>query len=599
MYSMANREEFFGRQERGSDRNPDLMHLALCMLVTGFFILILSTHLLERFERMALDTFIRQRPPVSAHPQILIIEIEKESLQAIGPWPWPWKYHAEMIRILKKNGAKAVILDFALRKTLIDEEKQEMVEVLSAPGAPVYLTVPLETKTNRKIWVHGLPVDLEPAGEKTTWVHAPLEIQTKAAVMGHGQIYPDGDGVVRKAPAFIEHDQKTYPYLPLAVGYYLVNSGLRMTPGVSNLPFPLDEKNRFLINWHGPWKKVFARFSFAELVRSAQATEKNLRATLDLNQIEGKICLIGLTDSEIASSFVTPVESARPSVAVQADVLSAVLRDRYLIQASFLINAFYLSLAGFLASLLFSFFRSAGAFFAGLGLAVFWVIIAFVLFWNQSLWVYSVHAFLLTITLFIFSAIYTTVAGARERSKLFDLATRDGLTGLFVIRHFREILNREVTLAQLKKHSLAIILLDIDNFKKINDTYGHPAGDMVLKKTAETVVACCRTKRPLHKVDFVARYGGEELIIMLRAKLSDAALKAAERIRLAVEKNNYEWDGQKIAVTISLGVAALHAGENLPDLMVRRADEALYRAKKSGKNKTCIETFAAGASGIS
>lgn len=596
---MEKGKEFFGRQEREGAKKLDLVHLGLCMLITGIFIFILSGGHLERFERIVLDFFVRQRPAVKIHPDILIIDIDKESMQSIGPWPWPWQYHAEMIRILKKNGAKAVILDFPLRKTSLEEDKTAMVNVLSEPGAPVYLTVPLETKANKKIWIHDLPVDLEPAGQKTLWVHAPLEVETKASAIGHGQLFPDTDGVVRRVPTFLTHDNETYPYMPLAVGYQLAHPGLKMSPSISDMEFPLDEKGELLINWHGLWRNIFNKISFSELVRSSQAVEKGMRPVLDLKRINGKICLIGLTDSDAVSAYVTPLESDRPSVAVQADVLSSALEHRYLKPASFILNILFLSLAGFLASLTFSLLRSAGAFFLGLGLGVFWVLISFLVFWNQSIWIYSVHPFLLTLALFIFSAIYMTVTGNQERSQLFDLATRDGLTGLFVIRHFREILNKEVVHSQLKKQPLAVILIDIDNFKMINDTYGHPAGDMVLKNIAEILCACCRTKRPLHKVDFVARYGGEELIIMLRAKLSDAAFKAAERIRKGVEVFPFEWDGQKISVTISLGVSALHAGENVPDLMVRRADEALYRAKKSGKNKVCIETFATGSQGIS
>jgi diguanylate cyclase (GGDEF)-like protein len=156
------------------------------------------------------------------------------------------------------------------------------------------------------------------------------------------------------------------------------------------------------------------------------------------------------------------------------------------------------------------------------------------------------------------------------------------------------ILNQSVTDAKERKQPLAVILMDIDNFKKINDTYGHPAGDMVLKKAAQEISRCFRVKRASHQVDFAARYGGEEFIIMLRgAALQDAGFKVAERVRQTVEKAEFDWEGVKIPVTLSLGVAMLHEDENVPDLMVRRADEALYRAKKAGKNRVCLETFAA------
>ncbi len=239
-------------------------------------------------------------------------------------------------------------------------------------------------------------------------------------------------------------------------------------------------------------------------------------------------------------------------------------------------NAFALAMIGFAAALLFVLFRSGPSFVAGLLMGAGWVLFSYILFLREGIWIYAFQPLLLILSLFIFSAIYGQIASKREQARLFHLATRDGLTGLFVIRHFREILNREVDAAQTKKEPLSIILIDIDNFKPINDTYGHPAGDMVLKKTAQIICTQFRSHRPIHQVDFAARYGGEEFIVLVRrAALKEASLKVAERIRSAVEKGVFEWEGHKIKVTISLGVASVHQGENVPDLMVRRADEAL------------------------
>ncbi len=589
---MEKRDQIFGRNRRPGARTPDLIHLALCMVFTGAFILLLSSGRLERAEKIFFDYFLRQRPPAPASSDLLLINIDEESLRAIGPWPWPWRYHAEIIRILKKAGAKSIIFDYPFEGTPLEEDHLKLSQTIADAGN-VFLPVSLEIRSNKKIWVHSLPVDLEPAGDKTVWEHAPMDIETRAADIGHINLTADDDGVLRRVNAFTAYGNETYAYEPLAAAYQLKHPGMKWTPSSQDWQVPLDEKGRLLINWLGRDRELFQKISFAAVVRSAQSEEKGMTSDDGLEKVKGKICLVGVTSPGLSKTFATPLDAACPSVLVQAHVLSGALTGRQLIPGSFMLNAFYLSLAGFLASLCFVLFRGVSAFFAGLGLGAVCLVFSFLIFWNASIWIYPVHPLLLTLTLFIFSAIYTAITGARERSKLFDLATRDGLTGLFVIRHFREILNQEVQQAQLEKRPLAVILIDIDDFKKINDTYGHPAGDMVLKKVAEAVCANCRIKRPLNKIDFVARYGGEELILMLRSKLSDAAFKVAERIRKAVEQTAFEWDGQKIKVTISLGAASLHAGENVPDLMVRRADEALYRAKRNGKNQVCVETFAA------
>ncbi len=587
-------EDVFVRSSRAAFHKWfDLPHLLVCMLITGISVLGLSSGKLERFEYLVFDYFVKNRPPAAGSPGILIVEIDKESIQAIGPWPWPWRYYAQMIDILNKYQARAAAFDFALKSSDFEEDKILFSKAL-AGFQRAYLPVSLEAKTNKKFWIHSLPIDLEPSGEKTAWTHAPLEIETKASAIGHINIHPDSDGVVRRVQAFLSYANESHAYLPLAMAYQLQHEGAALAPS-ADLKLPLDEKGNLMINWLGPWKNSFQRISFSDVVRSAQAVDKGLRPMVNLESLKGRICLIGVTAPEFSNDSLTPVENSCPSVAVQAHLLSGTLEGKYIYPASFMLNTFYLCMVGFLASLVFSLIRSAGGFFLGLGLGACWFGLSFALFLHKGIWVYSVQPALLTLALFIFSAIYKTFAGSKERSKLFDLATRDGLTGLFVIRHFREILNQAVLDVQVKKEPLCVILIDIDNFKKINDTYGHQAGDMILKKTAETVCANCRSRRPIHRVDFAARYGGEELIVMLRGtKLADAAFKAAERIRKAVEQNVYEWDGQKISVTISLGVGSLHASENIPDLMVRRADEALYRAKRAGKNQVCVETFATG-----
>ena len=151
-------------------------------------------------------------------------------------------------------------------------------------------------------------------------------------------------------------------------------------------------------------------------------------------------------------------------------------------------------------------------------------------------------------------------------------------------------LNIAVVDAKRRKEPMSMILIDLDNFKPVNDTYGHLAGDRVLKKTAHIIATYIRTKRPHYEVDFVARYGGEEFIVMVRnATLDQASGIVAERIRKAIEKERFEWEGQRITVTASFGVSTLHVDENIPDVMVRRADDALYRAKHAGKNRVCTE----------
>lgn len=167
------------------------------------------------------------------------------------------------------------------------------------------------------------------------------------------------------------------------------------------------------------------------------------------------------------------------------------------------------------------------------------------------------------------------------QKQLYDSATRDGLTGCFNKKHFAERLRTEFSFSARHHTFLTLILFDIDHFKNVNDTYGHLAGDEVLRRLSAVVHKQLRTE------DTFARYGGEEFAVILRETDDERGFIIAERIRRAVETESFEYDGQVLPVTISLGVATLH-GNNYPSVreMVQTADEFLYKAKRGGRNRS-------------
>jgi diguanylate cyclase len=131
---------------------------------------------------------------------------------------------------------------------------------------------------------------------------------------------------------------------------------------------------------------------------------------------------------------------------------------------------------------------------------------------------------------------------------------------------------------------MALVILDVDHFKKVNDTHGHPVGDGVLKMVA---AACQRTAR---NVDFVARYGGEEFVVIAPETDLRQSAVLAERLRTAIEADEYQNGDTKVKVTASLGVTAMNAdGESVqPTVLIKVADQALYQAKQTGRNRICF-----------
>ena len=163
----------------------------------------------------------------------------------------------------------------------------------------------------------------------------------------------------------------------------------------------------------------------------------------------------------------------------------------------------------------------------------------------------------------------------KANAELEALATTDGLTGLKNHRAFQERLAEEASRASRYGLPLSLILLDVDGFKRYNDTHGHPAGDAVLKTVAQVLQNCARD------TDLVARYGGEEFVVVLPQTDSEGAMIFAERLRASVE--SYPWLPQN--VTASFGVASLHLGEEGGTDLIARADRALYRSKAEGRNR--------------
>jgi diguanylate cyclase (GGDEF)-like protein len=163
---------------------------------------------------------------------------------------------------------------------------------------------------------------------------------------------------------------------------------------------------------------------------------------------------------------------------------------------------------------------------------------------------------------------------------IYESATRDGLTRLFNKKYFLDTLRKEFSYCVRHNEPLSLVMFDVDHFKRINDVYGHPAGDYVLTRIAQRVSETVRSE------DVLARYGGEEFALMLRESSEVEAMACAERCREAVDRGDFVFGGTPIKVTISLGVATLSASDFAQaEELIAAADKYLYRAKRAGRNR--------------
>jgi len=168
--------------------------------------------------------------------------------------------------------------------------------------------------------------------------------------------------------------------------------------------------------------------------------------------------------------------------------------------------------------------------------------------------------------------------------RLTEMSTRDELTGLYNRRFFIESLERETSRALRYGTDLNVCMLDLDHFKKINDSYGHLSGDHVLSETARLL------QQSIRKSDIPCRYGGEEFAIIFPQLDADNARTASEKLRNIVAEHTFNYDSYHMSLTLSIGIASVKGKTATAIQLIKEADRALYQAKNQGRNRTVIST---------
>ncbi len=170
---------------------------------------------------------------------------------------------------------------------------------------------------------------------------------------------------------------------------------------------------------------------------------------------------------------------------------------------------------------------------------------------------------------------------AQYHEEIYRLTIIDGLTQVFNKRYLLEFLDREMARCHRHERALSVLLFDLDHFKQINDTYGHLAGDHVLREMAGAL------KPRIRREECFARYGGEEFALVLPESNLETAGFVAEKLRKIIEEHEFTFEEKRIPVTFSGGVAGMGASHDNPLAFLKAADERLYEAKRSGRNKIC------------
>lgn len=175
------------------------------------------------------------------------------------------------------------------------------------------------------------------------------------------------------------------------------------------------------------------------------------------------------------------------------------------------------------------------------------------------------------------------IANLKLRETLRDQSIHDALTGLFNRRFLEEALAREISVAQRRGSAFSLIMIDLDHFKRINDTFGHDAGDSLLRDFGAFLLSHIR------EYDIACRYGGEEFICILPETQPEQAQERAEELRSTITTLRFEHHGRALGrITMSIGVAAYPGHGRTKDRLLKAVDEALYQAKEQGRNRVCL-----------
>jgi diguanylate cyclase (GGDEF)-like protein len=560
----------------------------LALIVTLTVILLYEFKVFERFEMMTFDyRFVMKAPKYKTQGLVIFVDMDEASIKAIGRWPWPRKFHAGLINALSAYNPKAIAFDVIFAERQDEADDNSLRDAIKNSGR-VYLPLSYDLRTQDAGW-------LTKEGGILSVIDQLPEFGKYLKDTGHINLIPDSDGVMRREPVVIDYKGTRTYLFGMRIGLDVLGAAAEAISfdqarhavsadiaGGKVIKIPLDSSDQFIINWQKPWGRDSRHYSYIDVINSYDAVKKGGAGVIDLNEFRNKICLVGLTAAGLIDIKTVPIQSAYPAVGITGTIINNVINNDFIYNVPKKVNILLIALVSVLVTLYLSNLRFLGGMLIALISMAGFMLFSVFLFSVFSISISTFYPMLSIFLSYSLTSVYTQIVQSIERRRLFRQATRDGLTLLYNRRHFNLLYEAEFKNLRLDKFSgLALMMADIDDFKKANDTYGHQAGDAILKEVAGVILSKCR------QVDVVARYGGEEFIVMLAGAGEKEAQAIAEKIRSGVAEKKFKFGNVVYGTTISIGVAGF-SNEKEREELIEKADKALYRAKWSGKNKVCL-----------
>ena len=337
----------------------------------------------------------------------------------------------------------------------------------------------------------------------------------------------------------------------------------------------LDKDGSAILNWYGP-AGTYTYIPMYQLIKAVNGE----KTELDYD-FSNKIVYFGTTAASLFDIKTVPTGKIYPGVEVQATFVNNILDNNFIkkVDRSYTI-ALSLLLALLIASVVTRVNSAFGASMMSLSTYFVYILVAYYAMKFENLWLELIYPLIFSIVAFTLAYIVKYLIKSRDFEQQYMLATTDGLTELYNHRYFQEQIRMQVEQSKRYSNNFSLIIIDIDFFKKFNDTFGHQSGDAVLRQVAQTL------KRNVRATDIVCRYGGEEMSIILPNTSKDEAYATAQKICQRVAEKTFKLTGNnETHVTISLGVSTFPFDGDTAPKIIESADKKLYNAKNNGRNQ--------------
>ena len=533
-----------------------------------------------------------------ANSDIVIVAIDDATYEYIldtyGEWPIPREIYANIINYLEQQSPKSIVFDLMFVKSIKSKNQadEELVKAfkkynniftsMNFDNQSEDLRIPPDLPDNISIdIINNSKIDFS----QLTFKNCRLILEgilNASKNIGIINVSRSDDGILRKMPLVVKYKDKYYPQLALKVGlnYLGENQNTFEIDKHSNFVIGgrkiyIDDDGSAILNWYGP-AGTYTYIPMYQLIKAVNG-EKN---GLDYD-FTNKIVYFGTTAASLFDIKTVPAGKIYPGVEVQATYVNNIIDNNFIRKVK---KVYTIALSILLALLIASVVtRVSSAFVASmisLSSYLIYIMIAFYAMKYENLWLELIYPLIFSIGAFTVAYIVKYLVKSRDFEQQYILATTDGLTELYNHRYFQEQIRMQVEQSKRYNNNFSLIIIDIDFFKKFNDTFGHQSGDAVLRQVAQTL------RKNVRATDIVCRYGGEEMSIILPNTSKDEAFSTAQKICERVASKKFKLTGEKEThVTISLGVATFPFDGDTASAIIEAADKRLYTAKNNGRNQ--------------